>query len=393
MKKQIAAGMIRVVVSVFVLGAFTMPPRSSAQQPKLTEFDPPNTIQASVPQCAPFCGTFAYSINDWGVVVGSYTDTDVVPHGFLRFPDGEFLSFDAPGAGLGQDLDEGTVPYAINDWGDVTGQYQDPNLLFHGFIRYHDGSYVNFEAPGVGENGIGTFGYSINNWGAVSGVYLDSNLAYHGFVRDPSGKITDFDVQGAGTGAFQGTYPCEETCINSWGEVAGFYYDGNNATHGFVREPGGKITMIDIPGAGTGAGQGTVVASINDAGTTTGYWADPNYFYYAFIRTRDGKVTTFYIPSANFPGQGTVGYSLNSGDAVAGAYFDANFAYQGFERFPCEKGNVVEFHAPHAGGGANQGTRASANNAWGTVAGWYIDQNNLNHGFVWYPGQEAFEDK
>lgn len=390
MKKQIATGMTRLVIPLLVLAALMLP-RSSAQQPKLMEFDPPNTITASIPQCAPGCGTFAYSINDWGVAVGTYTDVNVVPHGFLRFPNEEILSFDAPGAGLGHGLNEGTVPYAINDWGDVTGQYQDPDLLFHGFIRYHDGSYATFEAPGVGANGIGTFGSSINNWGAVAGEYLDVNAVYHGFVRSPDGKITDFDAQGAGTGAFEGTYPCEETCINSWGEVAGFYSDGNRASHGFVREPDGKMTLIDIQGAGTGAGQGTLVASINDEGTTTGYWGDANNFYYAFLRTRDGKVTTFYIPSANFPGQGTVGYSLNFIDAVAGDYYDGNFANQAFERFP--GGKVVPFSAPHAGGGANQGTRASANNGWGMVAGWYIDQNNLKHGFVWYPGQAAFEDK
>jgi len=355
-------------------------------EPKLIEFDPPGTATESSPICAPYCGTFAYANNAEGVIVGSYTDTNVVPHGFLRSPNGEFTSFDAPGAGLGANLDEGTVAYSINDQGLITGQFEDSNFLYHGFVRYPDGHFVTFEAPGVGSTGVGTFGFSINLEGVVEGMYLDGNLTYHGFVREPYGKITDFDVTGAGTGAYQGTYPCEETCINSAGEIAGFYYDGNYGIHGFVREPYGKITVIDVPGAGTGAYQGTAVSSINEEGTTTGYYADSNNFYYGFLRTRTGKITTFYIPSANFPGQGTVGYSLNSNDTVTGAYVDTNFANHGYERFAC--GTIATFDAPHAGGGANQGTRASTNNSQGAVAGWYIDQNGLNHGFVWYPGDE-----
>jgi probable HAF family extracellular repeat protein len=378
---------LTLTLSVFLIVLLMSSVPSIAQVPqgsKLIEFDPPGTGTVSSPHCAPGCGTNAYAINAKGVIVGTYTDANVVPHGFLRFPDGEFSSFDAPGAGLGTDLDEGTVPYSINDLGVVAGQYEDAQFLYHGFIRYRDGSFTTFEAPDVASGAVGTLAFSINVEGVVAGIYLNSDLVYHGFVRDSDGKITDFDVPGAGTDAFQGTYPCQETCINWQGQVAGFYYDANTATHGFVRELNGKLTLIDVPGAGKGAYEGTVVSSINWDGTTTGYWSDSSNFYYGFVRTPDGKITSFDIPSANFPGQGTVGYSINFSDTVAGAYFDSNFAYHGLERFPC--GSIATFSAPHSGGGANQGTRASANNQQGTVVGWYIDENNLNHGFVWYPG-------
>ncbi len=75
------------------------------QESSLIEFDPPGTISMSTPACAPSCGTFAYANNSEGVVVGTYTDANVVPHGFLRSQDGEFTSFDAPGAGTGTGLD------------------------------------------------------------------------------------------------------------------------------------------------------------------------------------------------------------------------------------------------------------------------------------------------
>ena len=51
-----------------------------------------------------------------------------------------------------------------------------------------------------------------------------------------------------------------------------------------------------------------------------------------------------------------------------------------------EGGSKIQTNEHHAAGGANQGARAPAVNAGAAVVGWYIDQNNLNHGFVWYPG-------
>ena len=82
--------------------------------------------------------------------MGFYTDTNVVAHGFLRTPDGKVTSFEAPGAGLGHGLDQGTVAYSINDLGVIAGQYQDSNYVFHGFVRYPDGSFTKFDAPGAG---------------------------------------------------------------------------------------------------------------------------------------------------------------------------------------------------------------------------------------------------
>jgi hypothetical protein len=56
----------------------------------------------------------------------------------------------------------------------------------------------------------------------------------------------------------------------------------------------------------------------------------------------------------------------------------------GFSRSP--SGTFATFDAPGAGTAAGQGTRPSTNNQEGTVTGWWVDGNNLNHGFVWIPG-------
>src|SRR5579862_7306509 len=72
-----------------------------------------------------------------------------------------------------------------------------------------------------------------------------------------------FDVPGAGTGANQGTVA---NAINSTGEISGGVTDGNNAYHSFVRAANGTITSFDAPDAGTGARQGTSAFGINAAG-------------------------------------------------------------------------------------------------------------------------------
>jgi hypothetical protein len=78
----------------------------------------------------------AETINDSGTVVGIYRDANLVRHGYLRNPDGTFVSFDDPEAaqlplsatGLGTD------PRDINANGAVVGFYTDANGVRHGFI-------------------------------------------------------------------------------------------------------------------------------------------------------------------------------------------------------------------------------------------------------------------
>ena len=65
---------------------------------------------------------------------------------------------------------------------------------------------------------------------------------------------TTFNATGAGTGENQGTVA---TSINTAGTIAGFYIDGSNVNHGFVRATNGTITGFEAPGAGTEAKQGT----------------------------------------------------------------------------------------------------------------------------------------
>jgi hypothetical protein len=50
------------------------------------------------------------------------------------------------------------------------------------------------------------------------------------------------------------------------------------------------FTTFDVPGAGTGAGQGTVPYSINEAGTIAGQHSDAGSAIQGFVRTAGGAL-------------------------------------------------------------------------------------------------------
>lgn len=240
-------------MTILVLLAISSPSLAQEQQlgrrndhgPRLIQFDPPGAGKTllSTAACQPDCGTQAFSNNAEGAIVGSYTDENVVPHGFLRTPDGQFVSFDAPGAGLGVGLDQGTVAISINDLGVIAGQLESDKNVFHAFVRYPNGSFTTFDVPGAGSNpGQGTIAFNINLEGEIAGIYIDGSGTEHGFVRSPRGEITAFDPPSS-----IGTMVCEETCLSPEGVVAGFYLDSSFTSRGFLRAPNGNITTLDAP--------------------------------------------------------------------------------------------------------------------------------------------------
>jgi hypothetical protein len=345
------------------------------RKPTIITFDAPDAGTVSSPACAPDCGTLAYAVNDSGVIVGWYTDTNIVPHGFLRTPDGQITSFDAPGAGLGHGLDQGTVATSINDRGAITGQFQDSSYVFHGFVRYPDGAFTTFDAPGAGTGAFqGTLAESISPAGEIVGVYIDGNNAFHGFLRRRDGAITDFDDPDAGTGPNQGTVTGEKS-INPNGEIDGWYFDQYDVSHGFVRAADGTFTTIDGPDA-----QSTTAGGINPAGVITGYYEDASNVLHGFLRARDGTFTTFEAPGAVV---GTAAFSLNPEQAITGIYIDGSSVLHGFLRHP--QGAFTTFDAPGAGNLAGQGTRPEFINAAGMITGFYFDESGVSHGFLRLP--------
>lgn len=161
-------------------------------------------------------------------MIGYYVDATVgAIHGFTRDRSGKFVSFDAPGAGTGQLY--GTIPLGVNVKGEIVGYYTDSNLVFHGFYRDALGNVTDLDPAGS----VQTFAYSINDNGDVVGYWMPSLQAVRGFLREPSGKITSFSApvsDSNGTMVFS---------INNGRQMTGFYYDFNGATHGFLWQAGG----------------------------------------------------------------------------------------------------------------------------------------------------------
>src|ERR1700722_1160373 len=179
---------VGLAVSIPLSAQEESPDAKHAKQFVITEFDAPGAGTGQ------FQGTQPLANNTRGEIVGSYTDANVVPHGFVRAVDGKITSFDAPGAGLGPGLDQGTIAQSINDSGVIAGQFQDPNGVFHGFVRTRAGKFTTFDAPGAGTGAFeGTLAFCINPKGETAGFFIDGNNVGHGFVRSSSGQITNFD--------------------------------------------------------------------------------------------------------------------------------------------------------------------------------------------------------
>ena len=106
------------------------------------------------------------AIDARGVITGQFCNATTC-HGYLRYPGGDFVTFDPPGA-------QYTNPIEGNRAGAVTGVYCDATAC-HGFLRAPSGAYVEFEYP-----------VAINSVGAVTGQFCDAT-AYHGSAR-PRGR-------------------------------------------------------------------------------------------------------------------------------------------------------------------------------------------------------------
>src|SRR5579863_9986993 len=367
-------------VAVFVVLSVSS---TLAQNPSITSFDAPGADLNP----GDFNGTYASGINVWGVITGSYQDTNSTYHGFVRGPEGTFTTFEAPGADLGSF--NGTAPCCINDLGAITGSYYDENGLSHGFVRSPEDKFKSFDVPGVG--GYGTFPIAMNLEGAIVGYYTYSNFSFHAFLRSPEGRFTTWIDPDECTGnGSEGCYGSAANNINVLGIVAGGYEDnsGNFVHHGYLRNGEGNLKPFDVPTAGTGSYQGTgcpgCASGLNLWGAVAGTYIDANSVQHGFLRSPDGKFTTF-----DAPGAGTSSYQgtgcpsdcptiLNDLGAIAGNYIDASYVLHGYLRSP--EGKIVTVDPL----GSILTWTAGLNDS-GVITGYYVDANFVFHGFLRTP--------
>ncbi|MGO8734754.1 MAG: chitobiase/beta-hexosaminidase C-terminal domain-containing protein [Terriglobia bacterium] len=180
----------------------------------------------------PVVGTLPTSINTAGDISGVYADTSGIRHAFVRSADGTFTApIDAPGAATGSGVLMGTFSFSINTNGDIVGGYTDANSVTHGVRRTAEGTLTApIDAPGAGTAGTslypGTVCVGINDSGVMTGGYFDASGVLHGFVLTsaPPAATPTFSVPA-------GTYTSAQTVtISDTTTGATIYYTTNGTT-------------------------------------------------------------------------------------------------------------------------------------------------------------------
>jgi hypothetical protein len=370
-------------LSLELILAFALAASVQADAQKIITFDAPGADTNP----GDYNGTYPSAISDLGAITGAYQDTNNVFHGFLRRPDGVFITFDAPDASITPY--NGTYPSSMNDLGAIAGSYYDASGFGHGFLRRPDGAFTTFDVPGAG--GYGSTPLAINLEGAVVGYYTDSDYSFHAFLRSPDGKFTTWIGPDACTGnGSEGCYGSGASNVNMFETIAGSFSDnsGNFVQHGYVRNSKGELKTFDVPGAGTGSYQGTgcpgCALGLNRFGTTAGIYSDSNSVNHGFIRRHEGTITTFDAPwagTSSYQGTGCpsdCNVSINDSGAITGVYIDTNSVYHGYLRSP--EGHFVTVDPV-----GSLLTIPYGIDGFGAIVGEYMDGNNVYHGFIRIP--------
>jgi hypothetical protein len=116
----------------------------------------------------------ATGINDQGDIVGFLTNGKQAMEGFL-LKGGKYSEFEI-------DNSKQTMALGINDVLQIVGSYVDSSMNLHGFVKNAEGAVTSIDDP----NGVGTTTVNgINNGGALVGFYTVGTVN-HGFVAVPS---------------------------------------------------------------------------------------------------------------------------------------------------------------------------------------------------------------
>ncbi|MDE0427114.1 MAG: T9SS type A sorting domain-containing protein [Candidatus Poribacteria bacterium] len=161
--------------------------------------------------------------NDFGDYAGNTRSPDGKKTIGFTLIDGVFTTYDFPGS-------LNTFFYALDNAGKAAGHYKDIDGLYHGVIL-KDGELRQYDFPGAAETHI--YGLS-DETGALSGNIVDETGVTHAFSGDMT--IT-----------FPGAVNTYGDFVNAAGAVVGSYVDADGIPHGFIRNPDGSFTTIDLP--------------------------------------------------------------------------------------------------------------------------------------------------
>ena len=258
---------------------------------KMISIDYPNAVATSIPG----------GINDRGEIVGAYTDSSRIVHGFL-LSDGTYTSIDVQGAAI-------TMARGINSRGDIVGTYQvtpsKPGGDFHGFLL-SDGELTTINYP----HHPNTIIQRISATGVLVGCYHDADTmdSMHGIELRAHG----FQALNVPASMNNGTSP-------EGNRIAGLYTDMDNQGHGYVIEQG-VFYSFDVPGS-----KFTAAWDMNASGEIVGVFIDQSNKTHGFLRVGEDYL------SIDFPGATvTRAFGINARGDVVGTYVDSAGVSHGF---------------------------------------------------------------
>jgi uncharacterized membrane protein len=151
----------------------------------------------------PNAAAIATGINDLGDITGQF-DRNGSTQGFL-IHQGKLTIISFPGA------TSGTRPQSINNQGVIVGSYliAEQRSGAHGFM-WKNGVFTNVNVPGA----EATFPAKVSNKGDIVGTFVDSAQFEHGFAFD-KGRYSTIDPSGS-----QGT---QVFALNNFDNILGFF--------------------------------------------------------------------------------------------------------------------------------------------------------------------------
>ncbi len=276
--------------------------------------------------------------------------------------------------------------------------------------------FQTVDDPNSGVNAV----TGINQLSKIVGVYgggQSSNIYRSYTSQPPYTKFTGINYNGS-----QGTYA---TSLSSNRIIAGYVIDptSQNGILAFVRT-NGIWTLLTDPNEGTGNDAVTEILGINDSDYAVGFYTNSSGIQMPFEldilseaftklsppgggnaaatgingkndisgwqQTSNG-IRGFFLKAGTYyqfwyPGaQATYATSLNWSDQVVGYYEDASGGWHGFLLIGPNKGGTAQVWQTIDDPNAAHGTWVTGINNHHDICGYYIDANNVQHGFVATP--------
>lgn len=255
-----------------------------------------------------------YNLNNSGQVVG-YTVPMVndgsLPHAFVSAANGQLPQAIGPY--------DNAYAYAINDAGQVVGNYKDQAGIRHAFM---------VDAQGVATQispASSTASYAaqdINSSAQIIGS-INNNGAVRGFVTGANGQnLTELGTLGGNSVTARG--------INDLGQIVGYATTDMGATHAFITDAQSD-TLVDLGGLG---GLTSYAWAINNHGQVVGYSLNSTDYSgprKAFITDAQGH-TTFIGEGLGF--YSIDAYDINNAGRVVGTYCSAQYVCHGYVTGP-----------------------------------------------------------